>query len=398
MLGWLTIGASLACACTIPVFRYALERWESDRFLVIVYCDSQLTEEQNSAITELAQRSSVLGGPLNIEVIRYDLASPAPLKLLDVQRPPVNQPLPWVEVRARTAETRTVVRWQGPLPEAIVQPGLFDSPARSEIVRRLLDGDSCVFLLVAPEDQVQRRSQELQTMLDSAPDGLALPQGIGLPGSELYAPIPLVIRFSVVPISHANPEEQPFLKLLAASAAEWRADTAYVIPVFGRGRALGVFPYAEADEPLIEDVGSFLCAACSCRVKQANPGFDLLVAVNWNQRLFDESVPPSRSAETQLNSAIGSSGQSGIAASSGQPSRAEYLMIPMGNRPAAATPNGNRSVEADRAVESEAAALGTRVGVTSFQPSRSTKKVFLLLIVLALIGGGMVAVAIFFRR
>ena len=47
LASWALIGGSLACACTIPVFRYALERWESDHFLVIVYHDGQLTTEQD---------------------------------------------------------------------------------------------------------------------------------------------------------------------------------------------------------------------------------------------------------------------------------------------------------------------------------------------------------------
>jgi hypothetical protein len=314
---------SLACACTIPVFRYALERWESDRFLVIVYHDGQLTAKQESAISDLAKRSSAAGGPLNIEVIRFDVTSPASetATLPDLQ-PPRDRPLPWVEVRARAAGGRTVSRWEGSLADATGQPGPFESPARKEIVQRLLKGDSCVWLLVAPEAELMGMREQLRAMLDGVRADLVLPKGVGLPGSELYAPIPLEIRFSVLPISHSDPAEQPFLKLLAASAEELRADTAYVIPVFGRCRALEVIPYAESDERLIEDIGNFLCAACSCRVKQANPGFDLLVSVDWNERLFGESIPQSIRPQPQLNAAMESSGPQ---------ADLEYLAIPSGN-------------------------------------------------------------------
>lgn len=381
---WLAIGGSLACACTIPVFRYALERWESDRFLVMVYHHGELTAEQNSAIAELTQRSSIKGGPLNIEIICHDLASPAPLKLLDLQPPTADRPLPWMEIRSRISETRTALRWQGPLTDAIGKPGLFLSPARSEIVRRLLDGDSCVWLLVAPEDQVQRLSQQLQPILDGAPADLELPKGIGLPGSELYAPIPLAIRFSVLPLSHADPEEQLFFKLLAASTPEWRTDTAYVIPVFGRCRALEVFPIADANEALIQDVGGFLCGACSCRVKQANPGFDLLVSVDWNQRLFGDSLPQG----------IPPSGQpSGTMISAGLPESPVLVTIPAGTLPQEISPS-----EADRTGESDATAAAAPVTATLVHQSPSTITLLMLLAILAMICGGLLAGIVYIRR
>jgi hypothetical protein len=396
LAGWAVISVSLASACTIPVFRYALERWESDRFLVIVYHDGRLTAEQNSAIDELTQRSSLASGPLNIEVIRYDLTSPSPPKLPDVQPPSADRPLPWVEIRARLDQTRTVLRWQGSLADAIDQPGVFDSPARREIVRRILAGHSSVWLLIAPEEQTLRLSEQLQATLDEATRDLTLPKGIGLPGSELYASIPLEIRYSVLPISHTDPKEQQFLKWLAAFTSEWRADTAYVIPVFGRCRALDVIPYAEADAPLIQDVAEFICGACSCQVKQANPGFDLLASVNWDQRLFGESIPQRMGAEAQPR---------GARTSSDPPYSPEYLAIPAGNQPARtteptlATGKVERpSIEADRAFESESTASGAPIDITTLHHAPSTTKMLLLLVVLTVVSASILTGIILMRR
>lgn len=384
-VAFVALGGSLAWACTIPVFRYALERWESDRFLVIVYHDGQLTEQQESEVKELTQRSSASGGPLNIEVIRCDVKAASPPQVLDVQ-PPADRPLPWLEVRSRVAVTRTVVHWQGPLAAAVGQSGLFDSPARREIVRRLLAGDSCVFLLVAPEDQLERRAKEVQALLDSVAADLALPQGIGQPGSELYAPIPLGIRFSVLPVPLADPQEQTFFQLLAASAKDWRADTANLIPVFGRCRALDVFSYAEDDQPLLEDLGNFLCGACSCRVKQANPGFDLLVSVNWNQRLFNGAAPD-----------FGPSGLPSSSASLRQ-ADAEYVPIPSGNQPAAAAQPVAGSGPESPAREEPAASSSAPIASSSFHQIQGTTLVVLLLVALALCSGGILAGVIRARR
>jgi hypothetical protein len=65
-----------------------------------------------------------------------------------------------------------------------------------------------------------------------------------------------------------------------------------VAAVFGRGRAVEVFPATEISRELITDVSQFLCGACSCQVKQLNPGFDLLAATHWEKRLFDPESPP----------------------------------------------------------------------------------------------------------
>jgi hypothetical protein len=208
-------------ACTIPVFRYALERWDADRLLLVVYHDGPLAEREEAAVRDLAQRSSQAGGPLNIEVVRYDVGAP-PEALRDLQ-PPADQKLPWVEGRSRAAGPRMVVRWQGSLAEATSDVHVFDSPARAEVIRRILDGDAAVWLVVGPEADAAALAEQLKTHIDGVKRELDLPAGIGQPGSEIYASIPLEIRFSVLTVAHGDVREQHFLQQIAASAKEWSA-------------------------------------------------------------------------------------------------------------------------------------------------------------------------------
>jgi hypothetical protein len=65
-----------------------------------------------------------------------------------------------------------------------------------------------------------------------------------------------------------------------------------VVPVFGRGRALEVIPATQLNESLIEGLTVYLCGACSCQVKERNPGFDLLIATDWERELFGDQPPP----------------------------------------------------------------------------------------------------------
>jgi hypothetical protein len=114
-----------------------------------------------------------------------------------------------------------------------------------------------------------------------------------LPGSELYSDIPLLVKFSSLEIQQDDPKEKFLVKLFASFRPDSLANgEPLVIPVFGRGRALEVIPAGELNDRLIEDLTSFLSGACSCQVKEQNPGFDLLLSVDWNTELFGEGFEP----------------------------------------------------------------------------------------------------------
>ncbi|HET6883551.1 MAG TPA: hypothetical protein VFI31_25590 [Pirellulales bacterium] len=52
-------------------------------------------------------------------------------------------------------------------------------------------------------------------------------------------------------------------------------------------------------EAVLAECSGFLCGACSCQVKEINPGFDLLLAVNWDERLSGELDIALRTTPTQ---------------------------------------------------------------------------------------------------
>ena len=65
-------------------------------------------------------------------------------------------------------------------------------------------------------------------------------------------------------------------------------------PVIGRGRVL----YALVGKGIFRDTiamaSRFVVGPCSCQVKDQNPGFDLLLAVDWDEKLGGSviSKPP----------------------------------------------------------------------------------------------------------
>jgi hypothetical protein len=131
----------------------------------------------------------------------------------------------------------------------------------------------------------------LQGELQQLSEEIPLPEGIGLPGSELFSEIPLLMRFSVLEIDPADSDEQ-FLTSLLKGFEPDSIDNGQplVVPVFGRGRALEVIPAGQVNAGLVEDLTLFLCGACSCQVKERNPGFDLLISAKWEAELFGENA------------------------------------------------------------------------------------------------------------
>jgi hypothetical protein len=286
-------------ACNVPVFRYALERWPADLFDVVVLHRGELSEAEAAAVEAIRKQSQAHRGTANIDVITCDVAQPLEGELAELweQQSPSAQ-LPWVVLRSPGVRGRQTALWSGPLTDFHVEP-VVDSPARQGLVQRLLAGDSVVWLVLAAKGDAQAAETNglLTRELERLGDELPLPDGLGLPGSELYSFVPLTLRFSVLEVDAGDERERSFLAMLKTLAPP-ETEGPLVVPVFGRGRALDVLPARSVNESLIEDISVFLSGACSCQVKEQNPGFDLLLPVDWDRRLFDYNLlpPPTETA------------------------------------------------------------------------------------------------------
>src|ERR1043166_1427778 len=124
--------APAARACTIPVFRYALERWDLSAYELLVFHRGELPKADRVFLDALPNRANIavrfldLDGPL----------SPAHRKLWESQ---VNPTAPWAILRS-PGDPKLLVS-TGPLDLGFLKK-LVDSPARQRIVKGLSEGDS----------------------------------------------------------------------------------------------------------------------------------------------------------------------------------------------------------------------------------------------------------------
>jgi len=258
--------ASSALACTIPVFRYALDRWHGDEYHLIVPASSSKDAELARAL--LPYRGT---GPANIHIEESQDAAVAESQLF----------LP-------SDRQRATPLWSGKLSPQTFSAAL-ESPARKELLQRLLAGESVVWVIVdggKPQDsaEVERIAKRLRFLENVVQ---LPPQDPNDPDSKLGPGPPLQLKLTTMHLSLQNAEEKLFCAMLAGKkAAEALAKgEPFAAAVFGRGRVLGAWPLSDLDDTAMEDITMFLTGRCSCRVKNESPGWDVLMNVDWEVAL-----------------------------------------------------------------------------------------------------------------
>ncbi|HBV65736.1 MAG TPA: hypothetical protein DEF45_22260, partial [Rhodopirellula sp.] len=72
------MSAPAAMACNIPVFRYALERWQPDSCELILFHREPLTANQQKMLDQLMEQQIARGEDAASSLQLSDLASPKP--------------------------------------------------------------------------------------------------------------------------------------------------------------------------------------------------------------------------------------------------------------------------------------------------------------------------------
>ena len=251
-------------ACTIPVFRYALERWDLSTYELLVFHRGELPKADDAFLEALPNRANVVVRRIDID----GKLSPALRQLWESQG---KATAPWAILR-RPDKGATPPAWSGPLDVAMLRT-LVDSPARQRIVKSLSGGDSAVFVLLESgdpaADQAVRKSMERE--LGKLERLVKLPEQ-SRDGPRIRLALPLKVSLPVLSLKRDEPGEEAFLRMLLGSEDGLaKVKGPIVLPIFGRGRLLGALYGDDLKAETFYDVVSFLCGECSCQVKEMNP-------------------------------------------------------------------------------------------------------------------------------
>lgn len=265
--------------CPIPVYQYALENWPADPYELAVYHKEDLNEAQQKVLERL--QAAQLGDShqlANVEVLLKPVA--------DGTAPEGMGDDPYLVVRYPSMHGIRTPVWSGPLTMEAVER-LLQSPTREQLGELLANRTSGVWILL---ESGNRRADEavassLKETLDRLVQTLVIPSSAEWGGEEVTIDNNLV--FEVLRVDRTDPAEQALVAMLMHSEPDLLSDEfrdqPMVFPIYGRGLILYALIGNGINAWTLSEAGEFLAGPCSCQIKSANPGTDLLMSVDWDQ-------------------------------------------------------------------------------------------------------------------
>lgn len=326
------VGASgPARACRTPVFRYAMYNWPGAPYWVFAVYHGEPSGADRAVEQAIRRAATDRGAPANL---RFESAGAERSDEFDKLPEQVQAAYrAWRETLEASAPPTGAVHlvftawgahlWTGRLTEDTI-PAMVGSPARREIGRLFDEGNAAVLLLLTSGNAEADREaeavvdsllaetargkfvaevpldlyQELMPPRGSVPAAGGATSGAP-PGMNRAAPpggnsaesaggaeavVREALRIAKVVVRRDDPAERWLVDSLLALEPDLAelAGEPMVFVVYGRGRAMPPCVGRGITLEYLADAVGFLAAACSCQVKDENPGMDLLMAWNWD--------------------------------------------------------------------------------------------------------------------
>ncbi len=280
--------ASIALSCSIPVFRYALEHWMPEPFIVHIISSSKLDEGQIKLIKELEE----LGKNANIRLKVSDGQNATPDEFKAVIQLYAKRDSAWLVVESsKKMGGSPQVIWDAPFTKKTVEK-LLISPVRKRVCQGLVGRDSVSWVFLDSGDPAvdDAKFAKLESELRRLEKTIKLPEIEAADLKDLSKnPDELKIHFAAHRISRTDSSEAAFVSMLLSTESDLREEydkgSPMAFPVFGRGRVLYALLGEGIATSTIEEASRFLAGACQCTVKADNPGVDMLVAFDWDEHI-----------------------------------------------------------------------------------------------------------------
>lgn len=305
----LAVGLPLL-ACQVPVFRYALERWDADSYRVFVVHDSKLDADTSQVLKSLRKRAEASGqvdASIELQVLDVsgDSKDQIPQSVRDAFAAGDGTPGMYVYYPLANGVGRSTPMYECRLTQEAVDV-FADSPVRKKVCDRLQRGDSAVWIFVpcGRDEEDAAALKRLKDQIAADEEWLELPSAEELevqPEVLSEVKVPLQIQFSTVVLNRDDPAEQFLLQSLLNSEEDLTSfDQPLAFPVFGRGRVLYALVGKGIASDTVRSASTFMAGPCSCQVKNQNPGFDLLLQADWKTALGDVLISePIESVDTE---------------------------------------------------------------------------------------------------
>ena len=290
------LSAATADACDVPVFRYALERWPAFPYGVLVFHRGELPPAEKAVVDWLGKCASGEKLACNVMVRAVDVSGKMPPQIAAIWKTQAGAKLPWMVVLYPVRGPARGVAWAAPLTARNVAAAV-DSPIRQEVIKRILDGESGVWVFLGCGDPAKDEpaAKLLATELKKLRGMLELPTpasfGWGPPVEGAPTPPKLRVAFSLIRLSRKDKAERAFVQMLLRTEEDLikeYSDQPMAFAIYGRGRALFALVGKGITAENIGGMCEFLVGRCTCDIRDWITGTDLLMAADWDARLEEQ--------------------------------------------------------------------------------------------------------------
>jgi hypothetical protein len=293
-----------ARACNTPVYRYAMYNWPAAPYRVFYFHEARPPKE-DVAVNRLLEHASRAEAPLNLSLETVDVTKKDRFaKLPEVVRKA------WEERSSKAKTLHAVFNTRGQrvfVGELRLDSAraMVDSPARRRLGNLLAQGNAGVLVLLASPkadvtrkadlaiDELLRRVQAGEVAVpttDGSTDSPATGGGVsgvagkGVADDDQVRADPRRLKVARITISRTDPAEVWLVRTLLAVEEDLGqyVEEPMVFAVYGRARVMPPFVGKGITVDNLAEGVAFLAGACSCVIKDENPGVDLLLGWNWD--------------------------------------------------------------------------------------------------------------------
>ena len=299
------LGASVASACNTPVYRYAMYNWRVSPYPIFYLYNGEEPEadkKTNKLIEELSTSETEVA---NVVLEKIDVSDAEKLDKLPgwevIEKA-------WKSYDDGAVPAHLVMTpwgakvFAGRLDEKAVN-ALVESPARTRLGDLLNEGNAAVMIFLSGADEAENKRAEkaLDELIATSQRGeipmasdFSDPAAMGAMPSEEPAEgqdaegtdpaaKPPGMKVAKLKIDRSDPAELWFVRTLMTIEPDLQeyAKEPMIFAGYGRGRAMEPYIGKGITPDNLVDVVAFLAGACSCMVKEQNPGADLLVKWDW---------------------------------------------------------------------------------------------------------------------
>ena len=279
-------------SCTVPVFQYALERWNQSYYDGVIFYKGNLTQKEQEAFNNFQDMLHRNNSTLNLRLERLDIAA-EPEKYQQLLQGVTSKDLPALALWYPHQKGQSKPFWFGGCQMSVLS-NIVGTAKRREISDHLISGSPIVWVFVTPPGQkvlskpLNRLKENISKTVTEMKQEYQFKSILENGGDQ--------VSFPVVTVSADSPEESVLISMITGLDEVSSVKKPVVIPVFGRGRALTTFTADKINKDMIYNIMSFLLSPCACQIKMASPGTDMLIKANW-QKAFtayqqQDSSPP----------------------------------------------------------------------------------------------------------